>query len=69
MIPSNSGRNHILYTGKNNTRFRVGIAGHTSTIFNAEQDSIYEIGNRNYLLEVNTNNIKKIRSMLPYLLS
>lgn len=59
MIPSNSGRNHILYTGKNNTRFRVGIAGHTSTIFNAEQDSIYEIGNRNYLLEVNTNNIKK----------
>lgn len=59
MIPSNSGRNHILYTGKNNTRFRVGIAGHTSTIFNAEEDSIYEIGNRNYLLEVNTNNIKK----------
>lgn len=59
MIPSNSGRNHILYTGKNNTRFRVGITGHTSTIFNAEQDSIYEIGNRNYLLEVNTNNIKK----------
>lgn len=59
MIPSNSGRNHILYTGKNNTRFRVGIAGHTSTIFNAEKDSIYEIGNRNYLLEVNTNNIKK----------
>lgn len=59
MIPSNSGRNHILYAGKNNTRFRVGIAGHTSTIFNAEEDSIYEIGNRNYLLEVNTNNIKK----------
>ena len=59
MIPSNSGRNHILYTGKNNTRFRVGISGQTSTIFNAEQDSIYEIGNRNYLLEVNTNNIKK----------
>lgn len=59
MIPSNSGRNHILYTGKNNTRFSVSIAGHASSIYNAEKDSIYAIDNRNYLVEVNTNNIKK----------
>lgn len=58
-IPSNSGRNHILYTGKNNTRLKVGISGHTANIYNAEKDSIYDIDNRNYLVEVNTEKIKK----------
>lgn len=66
-IPSNSGRNHILYTGKNNTRLKVGISGHTANIYNAEKDSIYDIDNRNYLVEVNTEKIKK-ESEICYLI-
>lgn len=57
-IPANGGRNHILYEGKNNTKFNVTIAGHKTSLYNAEKNSVYDTGSRNYLVEIDTANIR-----------
>lgn len=55
--PFNSGRNHILYNGKNNTSFSVVIGKHKYTLYNSEAGSTYDTGKRNYLIDIDTSKI------------
>ncbi len=59
LTPYNTGRNHILYDGKNNSRFSVNIAGHKLTLYNPEAGSIYDTGKRSYLIDIDTSNIDR----------
>ena len=57
-IPFNNDRDYVLHSGTDNN-FKISIANHTSTIFNTEKGSIYDIGNRSYLIKVNSTALKK----------
>ena len=55
--PYVSGHRHVLYSGKNDARFFVKIAGHKSALYNAETGSVYDTGKRDYLVAIDTSKI------------
>lgn len=61
-IPFTGNRNHILYSGKNNTTFSVKIMNHNYVLYNSEKNSAYDTGSRNYLVAIDTSKIKNIHS-------
>lgn len=61
-IPFTGNRNHILYSGKNNTTFSVKIMNHNYVLYNSEKNSAYDTGSRDYLVAIDTSKIKNLHS-------
>ena len=60
--PFNSGRNHILYSGKNNTYFFLTIAQHKFILYNTEAGSSYDTGKRNYLIDIDHSKLDRSKN-------